>query len=326
MVAMNLTTVMYHYVRDLKFNRYPAIKGLDYELFKEQILYLEKHYNFVTVEQVIAAYTHGEKLPPKAVLLTFDDGYIDHYTKVFPLLYSKGIQGAFYAPVKAITQHTVLDVNKIHFILAAAGIEHILAETKVYLNEFTEEYQLSPYQYYWEKLAVSSRYDSKEVIFFKRLLQVELAEDVRNKIIDKLFKKIVSVDEATFSRELYMSEEQLVCMVACGMHVGSHGYDHYWLSSLTKEKQREEIIKSMSFIEKIGGDITKWTICYPYGNYNDDTISLLSEYNCSLGFCTAVDIVKISNQNFEKFKIPRLDTNDIPKDRNSLVNDWFEKA
>jgi len=91
------------------------------------------------------------------------------------------------------------------------------------LDEFTEEYQLSSYQYYWQKLAVSNRFDLKEVIFFKRLLQVELSEDVRNKIIDKLFKTIVSVDEATFSYELYLSKEQLACMVACGMHVGSHG-------------------------------------------------------------------------------------------------------
>jgi polysaccharide deacetylase len=51
----NLTVVMYHYVRDLKHSRYPAIKGLDVNLFKGQVLFLKKHYNFVTVEEVIAA-------------------------------------------------------------------------------------------------------------------------------------------------------------------------------------------------------------------------------------------------------------------------------
>ena len=55
----NLTVVMYHYVRDLKHSRYPAIKGLDVNLFKEQVLFLKKHYNFVTVEEVIAA-SQGE--------------------------------------------------------------------------------------------------------------------------------------------------------------------------------------------------------------------------------------------------------------------------
>jgi peptidoglycan/xylan/chitin deacetylase (PgdA/CDA1 family) len=326
MTEKDLTVVMYHYVRDLKFTRYPAIKGLDYNLFVEQILYLEKYYNFVTIEQVIAAYGGGKELPSKAVLLTFDDGYTDHFTKVFPFLYSKGIQGAFYAPVKAITKHTLLDVNKIHFILAAAHINAVLSETKKYVEKYQKEYQLLSYKYYWDKLAIESRYDSKEVIFLKRLLQVELEEIIRNKITDELFKILVGVDEAIFSRELYMSKEQLACMVACGMHVGSHGYDHYWLGSLTKEAQRNEITSSIKFIEEIGGNTNKWTICYPYGNYNKDTISLLNEYKCSLGFTTIVDLATIENKNDAKFKIARLDTNDLPKDRHSLVNKWFNKA
>ncbi len=32
------SVVMYHYVRDLKNTRYPAIKGLDLQLFKEQLM------------------------------------------------------------------------------------------------------------------------------------------------------------------------------------------------------------------------------------------------------------------------------------------------
>ncbi|MGV8982708.1 hypothetical protein [Clostridium sp.] len=32
-----VSIVMYHYVRDLKNSRYPEIKGLDYNLFKNQI-------------------------------------------------------------------------------------------------------------------------------------------------------------------------------------------------------------------------------------------------------------------------------------------------
>ena len=44
---------MYHYVRDLKHSRYPEIKGLDFELFKNQIRYLKGNFNIVTMEDVI---------------------------------------------------------------------------------------------------------------------------------------------------------------------------------------------------------------------------------------------------------------------------------
>ena len=118
-----LTVVMYHYVRDLKNSRYPHIKGCDIRLFKEQIQYIKRHYNPVTVEQVLYAYYNGRQLPEKAVLLTFDDAYADHFTNVFPVLYHEHIQGVFFPPVKAVTEHTVLDVNKVHFILASTPTE-----------------------------------------------------------------------------------------------------------------------------------------------------------------------------------------------------------
>ncbi|AOK19924.1 poly-beta-1,6-N-acetyl-D-glucosamine N-deacetylase PgaB [Burkholderia cepacia] len=44
------------------------------------------NYHTVTVKQIEASRHGGKPLPPRAVLLTFDDGYSSHYTKVLPLL------------------------------------------------------------------------------------------------------------------------------------------------------------------------------------------------------------------------------------------------
>lgn len=319
---------MYHYVRDLKNSRYPRIHGLDKELFREQVLFLKKHYNFVTVEQVIDSYSGGECLPPHSMLLTFDDAYSDHFTTVFPILYKEHIQGAFFAPVKAVTENVVLDVNKIHFIIAkveeTGEFEKLLKEVKTQLVKYKDEYQLQDYDYYFNKLAIANRFDTKEVIFVKRLLQVELPEALRKIITSNLFNQIIGIEESSFSRELYMSIDQIKCMVDCGMHFGSHGYDHYWLSSLSKEKQQFEINKSLEFIKEIGGDVSNWTICYPYGDYNEDTISLLKENGCKLGMTTKVDVVNtVLAKPDDIFKLPRLDTNDLPKDRNAEVNKWY---
>lgn len=90
-----LHTVMYHYTRDLRHSRYPKIKGLDVTLFREQIDYLKTNFHIVTMEEVIAACSGETELPEKAMLLTFDDGYIDNYTFAFPILEEFGIQGSF---------------------------------------------------------------------------------------------------------------------------------------------------------------------------------------------------------------------------------------
>ncbi|MBC8950994.1 poly-beta-1,6-N-acetyl-D-glucosamine N-deacetylase PgaB [Xenorhabdus sp. TS4] len=46
----------------------------------------ENGYQPVTVDQILIANQGGTPLPPKAVLLTFDDGYSSFYHRVFPLL------------------------------------------------------------------------------------------------------------------------------------------------------------------------------------------------------------------------------------------------
>jgi len=43
-------------------------------------------YTPVSVDQILAAKNQGPALPPKAVLLTFDDGYVSFYERVYPLL------------------------------------------------------------------------------------------------------------------------------------------------------------------------------------------------------------------------------------------------
>ncbi|MEL6943806.1 MAG: polysaccharide deacetylase family protein, partial [Bacteroidota bacterium] len=283
------------------------------------------HYHFVTMEMLIDAIQNNTSLPPKSVLLTFDDAYIDHFLYVFPILDKYKIQGSFFPPAKAIKEHIVLDVNKIHFILAAEEDRSvIISAIKRELNKYREQYNLSSYEFYYKKLAKPGRYDTAEVIFIKRLLQVELEEDLRKMVVNNLFQEIVGIDEESFSKELYMNMSQMRCMLRNGMHIGSHTYDHYWLNSLVEEKQRTEISKSYDFLEELGVDMNNWTMCYPYGAYDHSTINILKEFDCKLALSTRVDVADLSLES--RFELPRLNTNDIPKDSTSEVNKWFTKG
>ena len=51
-------------------------------------------------------------------------------------------------------------------------------------------------------------------------------------------------------------------------------------------------------------------MCYPYGSFDDNTISILKEKNCSYAFTT---IPGIANLDKDRFKLPRKDTNDFPQ-------------
>jgi len=177
--------------------------------------------------------------------------------------------------------------------------------------------------HYYSTLAVKSRFDSAEIIFIKRLLQVELAEDVRKLITDELFKKYVTKDEKSFSKELYMDLDQIKFLCQNGMYIGSHGFDHYWLNKLSAERQESEINASLEFLGLVNAPTENWAMCYPYGAYNDSLIEILKKKGCAMGFTTDMNIAKITKDN--AFTLPRLDTNDFPKLANSKPNSWTMK-
>ena len=159
----NITIIMYHYVRNLKNSKYPNIKGLDISLFKEQINYIRKNYYVITMEELIYSIENSSELPDKSLLLTFDDGYSDHFLNVLPILDNYKLQGSFFTPSKAILEHTVLDVNKIHFILAASkNVLTLLKDLKNLLEYYRKDFNLQDFDFYFKKVILKKLYLLKD--------------------------------------------------------------------------------------------------------------------------------------------------------------------
>lgn len=305
---------MYHYVRDLERSRYPDIKGRSLEEFKGQLDYIGDHFTVVTTEDVTAAIKGEHRLPNNAAWLTFDDGYIDHFINVFPLLHDRGWQGAFFPPASTVLHGELLDVNKVHFILAAQpDVDLIIGETKTFIEDHRDGDRVLDFASYWEELAHASRFDPAEVIFIKRVLQHALSENLRNRLTTQLFEKFVSTDMSAFAAELYMSADQIKMLVRCGMYVGSHGAKHHWLDRLSPAQQAADIDASIDFLHLVGAPLKDWVMCYPYGAYNDALLTLLAERGCAAGLTTDVAVAEIGID--QPLALPRLDTNDLAVSR-----------
>lgn len=320
-----LTVVMYHYVRDLR-DEYPRIKALLTERFEHQLDYVQEHYTVVDAVAVVEAAAGQRKLPPDACLLSFDDGLADHYETVFPRLVARGLTGAFFPPACSALDHTILDVHKIHFILAS--VEDAVEVQMVILAELDaatrEKWSLPSNDALLESHAVASRYDEAGVIFIKRLLQTVLPQPLRSSIVDRLFGRFVSADEDAFARRLYMSVDQMREMADAGMTIGGHGYRHNWLGNLGRDEQEREISATFAFLEEVHGRPPRdWVMCYPYGSYNAITLEILRAHGAALGLTTAVDLVRDLSRPLE---LARLDTNDLPSERGATVSQWTERA
>lgn len=307
-----VTIVMYHYVRDLARSRYPRIKGLDVEAFRRQLDHLQSEYTIVRMEDVIAA-LDGADLPSDAALLTFDDGYAEHFDTVFPILRNRGLQGSFFPPVEPVRDGSLLDVNRVHFVLASAASA---AEVAAVIDDRVEgsrgDHQLASVAQYRAEWAHSSRFDDAETIYVKRMLQTALPPVVRERIVRELFARFVTADEAAFASELYLSEDQARLMASCGMYIGSHGYSHRWLNRVERSDQVREVEGSLAFLSDIGMPVDEhWVMCYPYGGWNDSLLEVLREHGCSLGVTTEVATADLDIDN--RLTLPRYDTNDFPR-------------
>lgn len=322
----SLTIVMYHYVRDAHHTRFPGIKARSLASFRGQLDYIRRHYQVISPADLARAIGRtGVRLPTNAALLTFDDGYSDHYQTVFPMLMDLGMSGVF-APVgKAVLEGKVLDVNKIHFVLAAMQdrISHVIDELFGLLDLNRGTWQLDANQAYWDRLARPNRFDSAEIIFLKRMLQRDLPEDLRNLLTDELFRKYVTSDERAFAGELYMNLDQLREMSRAGMAIATHGYDHYWLGTLPEAQQAEQIRKGLEFLDLISRTQLGWMFTYPYGSHNPNLLALARQNGCIAGFTTEVTIATGTH---DPLLLPRLDTNDLPTAGDAAPNDWTIRA
>lgn len=301
--------IMYHYVRPIKESKFPEIKGLETDKFLKQLAYFEKNFKFGGINYLLDSINSKQNSKLEKIVLTFDDGLKDHFKHVFPILKEKNIQGLFFPPAKPIIENKVLDVHKIQFILAVVKDKSLLVkEIMEKINEYRKEADIDDTQSLWKKLATSSRFDSAETMFVKRILQRELPNDIKTNITKELFQKYVCNNENDFSKQLYLSFDEIKEMRENGMYFSSHSYSHEWLSFLSSEKLEDEIKKSREFAEKINPK-GEQIMCYPYGDYDTKVIEKISENNFRVGLTTKIGDAELSIKN--RYHLERFDTNDF---------------
>lgn len=104
--AVYLPVLMYHYIRPHTSDLTVAGKLLSVtpEHFAAQMQELkDRGYGTITPDALYAAVTGGAPLPPKPVLLTFDDGYRDQFINAFPILRRLGLRATFFVMSDYVT-------------------------------------------------------------------------------------------------------------------------------------------------------------------------------------------------------------------------------
>ena len=296
-----MLVVMYHYVRDFD-SEAPNFKNLTVDQFKKQLQFFKDNYGFITRERFLECIEVGSWWG-NGVVLSFDDGFKDHYTNVLPLLEDLGLWGLFYVSSDHYHNKSCLNVHKVHHLLGRHDPKIILdASLSLVDSSMLNEDKIQEFDaeiYKDQKLSTDER-------SVKRLFNYYLKDEHKTKLLSEVCSNYF--DEQELHDSLYLTKDELVDIENQGSIVGSHTATHPVLSTLSYADQEEEIGSSFSFLDSFL-DMKVRSFCYPYGgrsSYNKDTLAILQKLNTHHAFL-------VGNETFDKvsspYELTRVDCN-----------------
>jgi peptidoglycan/xylan/chitin deacetylase (PgdA/CDA1 family) len=298
---------MYHYVRPGPDRPPYEYYHLALEDFRRQLDHLQAEYTLVDRGTFVAATEGTGTLPDDAVVLTFDDGLVDHYDHVLPELQARGLWGLFFVP--GPVGDTPLSVHRVHALLGTVGaaavdeaLEQLVDPTDVRAGR-SEEFQRMYAE--TDSDAVTTR--------VKRTLNYFLPYGRVPEVLDALEERFPA---AQFEpEELYMDDEEVAALADAGMLVGGHTVTHRVLSRLSPDDQRRELERSLAHVEESAGSQPLRTFAYPYGDpetFDDTTLAVLRQAGCDIAFTTHPEDVPPDRFRTTPLQLPRRDCNEFP--------------
>lgn len=115
---VEIPILLYHHV---EHSPDPTKYSIDIQLFEDQMeLISQRGYRSITHMQLRQAIYEGALLPPKPILITFDDGHVDNFVNAFPIMQSHGLTGTIYIVANRLDSDGFLSVDQLNAMIEAA--------------------------------------------------------------------------------------------------------------------------------------------------------------------------------------------------------------
>jgi peptidoglycan/xylan/chitin deacetylase (PgdA/CDA1 family) len=135
-LSVRVPVLMYHHVRELTPNLSLTAQLLTVspQSFATQMQeLLDLGYHPITPRQLFLALTTNAELPPKSVIVTFDDGYRDVYQNAWPTLTRLKIPATFFIISHTLASPAYIDKAMLRE-MDATGLANIASHTQTHVN------------------------------------------------------------------------------------------------------------------------------------------------------------------------------------------------
>jgi peptidoglycan/xylan/chitin deacetylase (PgdA/CDA1 family) len=257
-----LLILTYHRVLD----RYdPMIDwGLDRAGFDAQLRVLAANFNVLRLDEALERLAKAS-LPPRAVALTFDDGYADNFTNALPILQRHGLSATFFVATAFLNGGRMWNDTLIEALRRAAG----------------PRLDLSPIGLTELDVATAEARRASCTRVIDHLKHRPLEE--RQQAVDC----VAATAAQPLPNDLMMTDAQVRGLHDAGMHIGAHTASHPVLASVDALTAQREIADGRDYLRTLlhePVDIFAYPNGRPVQDYSRQHVDLVKQ----LGFKSAM--------------------------------------
>lgn len=197
--------------------------------FEKSLDFLQDRYQFVSYSQIHASRMEGLKLPPRAIHLSFDDGFAECFSVVRPILFERSIPCTFFVATDWIDSQAMFYRNKISLCIE---------QLRTWPKEVSK----------LDGVAPQTNSIDDVVLWLKELRMPD------EKVIDEICERLgINWQKFLGEKKPYLTTGQIQTMHAEGFTIGAHTKSHRKLIDLTEEEIEEEIVESCEKVQEITG-------------------------------------------------------------------------
>lgn len=237
-------------------------------MLRRQLRLLKKHYQVIAPEDLPAWHQQGRKLRDRAVLITCDDGLLNCFTEMLPILQEEGIRCLFSVTgASAERVRTTLWYEDLFlcFLHAQSGAFEISAEGISIQGELGSREQRRAT--WWKAVKQLSQVDARRRSSFLQGMRSQFGFDSKPWLEDET--------SASCRRFGLMTSGELQTLTSLGMSIGAHTMSHPMLSQMPPEVAYAEIADCKTKLEAVL-EQRVWAFAYPFGDPQSVTPRVLA--------------------------------------------------
>ena len=237
--------------------------------FSEQMEYLARHFKVLALDELLRFLRRDRTLPPRSVLLTFDDAYVDFEEHAWPVLKRAGLPVTLFVPTGYPDRpDRSFWWDRLFQAIATSRSKRI-------------QTPFGPFE--WSSF--------RDRVRCFRTLRESVKEMPHEAAMDFVTRTCGELGSGGATPAV-LGWSSLRALADAGVSMGSHTRTHPMMDQITLEDAREEIQGSMADLNRELGSVAP-VFAYPAGRHSAGVARVLEESGVQLAFTTVPGVNEV---------------------------------